>query len=87
VDVSPAQFKSRKLCHSVISALAHSGLNADRLELEITESVLIEDGDAVRETLHRLRDLGVRISLDDFGTGYSSLSYLSSFPFDKIKID
>jgi diguanylate cyclase (GGDEF)-like protein len=87
VNVSPAQFKSKNLRQSVVSALAHSGLPAGRLELEITESVLIQDGEAVRATLHQLRELGVRISLDDFGTGYSSLSYLSSFPFDKIKID
>jgi diguanylate cyclase (GGDEF)-like protein len=87
VNVSPAQFKTKKLKQSVISALAHSGLHASRLELEITESVLIQDGELVKATLHEIRALGVRISLDDFGTGYSSLSYLSSFPFDKIKID
>jgi len=72
---------------SVVSALAISGLAACRLELEITESVLLQDGDVTLATLHKLRALGVRISMDDFGTGYSSLSYLRSFPFDKIKID
>jgi EAL domain-containing protein (putative c-di-GMP-specific phosphodiesterase class I) len=71
----------------VTSALAASGLPARRLELEITESVLLEESEAVLATLHRLRGLGARIAMDDFGTGYSSLSYLRSFPFDKIKID
>jgi diguanylate cyclase (GGDEF)-like protein len=87
VNLSPAQFKSRNLVPSVISALEDSGLSACRLELEITESVLLHDSDATLTTLHKLRSLGVRISMDDFGTGYSSLSYLRSFPFDKIKID
>ena len=87
VNLSPAQFKSRNLVPSVISALEDSGLPACRLELEITESVLLQDSDATLATLHKLRSLGVRISMDDFGTGYSSLSYLRSFPFDKIKID
>ncbi len=72
---------------SVVSALADSGLAACRLELEITESVLLQDSEATLASLHKLRALGVRISMDDFGTGYSSLSYLRSFPFDKIKID
>jgi EAL domain-containing protein (putative c-di-GMP-specific phosphodiesterase class I) len=71
----------------VVSALAAAGLPANRLEIEITESVLMQNSDATLTTLHQLRELGVRISMDDFGTGYSSLSYLRSFPFDKIKID
>jgi EAL domain-containing protein (putative c-di-GMP-specific phosphodiesterase class I) len=71
----------------VIDALKQSGLPAKRLELEITETLLLEKSDQVLATLHALRALGVRISMDDFGTGYSSLSYLRSFPFDKIKID
>jgi EAL domain-containing protein (putative c-di-GMP-specific phosphodiesterase class I) len=71
----------------VIGALAAAGLAANRLELEITESVLMQNSDATLATLHQLRELGVSISMDDFGTGYSSLSYLRSFPFDKIKID
>ena len=87
VNLSPAQFKSDALSQTVIGALASSGLAAERLELEITESVLLVDNDRTLATLHQLRGLGVRISMDDFGTGYSSLSYLRSFPFDKIKID
>jgi diguanylate cyclase (GGDEF)-like protein/PAS domain S-box-containing protein len=87
VNVSPVQFKSKALALKVASALARSGLPAQRLELEITEAVLIRDDEEALTTLHQLRDLGVRISLDDFGTGYSSLSYLQRFPFDKIKID
>jgi EAL domain-containing protein (putative c-di-GMP-specific phosphodiesterase class I) len=71
----------------VVSALATSGLAPDRLELEITESALLENNDATLDTLYRLRELGVRIAMDDFGTGYSSLGYLQSFPFDRIKID
>jgi EAL domain-containing protein (putative c-di-GMP-specific phosphodiesterase class I) len=87
VNVSPAQFRGGKLVHHVNAALAESGLTPSRLELEITESVLLHDNAANLMTLHELRKLGVRISMDDFGTGYSSLSYLRSFPFDKIKID
>jgi diguanylate cyclase (GGDEF)-like protein/PAS domain S-box-containing protein len=87
VNLSPIQFKSKGLLPSVISALAASGLSPSRLELEITESVLLQDGDATLAILHELRELGIRISMDDFGTGYSSLSYLRKFPFDKIKID
>ena len=87
VNLSPAQFKSRSVVQAVINALAISGLDATRLELEITESVLLHDNEATLATLHQLRSFGIKISMDDFGTGYSSLSYLRSFPFDKIKID
>ena len=87
VNVSPVQFKSGTLALKVVAALAATGLPAHRLELEITEAVLIRDDDTALEILHQLRAIGVRIALDDFGTGYSSLSYLQRFPFDKIKID
>ena len=87
VNVSPAQFKSERLVETIVSALASSGLPATRLEIEITEGVLLHENETTLRTLHRMRDLGVRVSMDDFGTGYSSLSYLRSFPFDKIKID
>jgi EAL domain-containing protein (putative c-di-GMP-specific phosphodiesterase class I) len=84
VNLSPAQFRTGNLLSIVIDALKQSGLPATRLELEITETLLLEKSGHVLATLHAL---GVRISMDDFGTGYSSLSYLRSFPFDKIKID
>ena len=87
VNVSAVQFRKQGLEQAVVRALAASGLPARRLELEITESVLMQDSDAVIGCLHRLRAMGVRIALDDFGTGYSSLSYLCQFPFDKIKVD
>lgn len=87
VNLSPAQFKHRDLVAQVQSALSAANLPASRLELEITESLLLAQSDSVLTMLHALRGMGVRISLDDFGTGYSSLSYLRSFPFDKIKID
>ncbi|MBR1237753.1 EAL domain-containing protein [Bradyrhizobium sp. AUGA SZCCT0182] len=87
VNLSPVQFKNPNLILSVKSALQAAGLPAHRLELEITESVLLQNSEATLAVLHELRGFGVRISLDDFGTGYSSLSYLRSFPFDKIKID
>ncbi len=87
VNVSPVQLKEPTLSLRIASALAASGLPANRLELEITEAVLIRDDDTALAILHEMRALGVRISLDDFGTGYSSLSYLQRFPFDKIKID
>ena len=87
VNVSPVQFRSGTLALKIVAALAESGLPASRLELEITEAVLIRDDDAALAILHQLRGIGVRIALDDFGTGYSSLSYLQRFPFDKIKID
>jgi diguanylate cyclase (GGDEF)-like protein len=87
VNVSPIQFKDETFALKVVAALAASGLAASRLELEITEAVLISDDEAALAILHQLRATGVRIALDDFGTGYSSLSYLQRFPFDKIKID
>jgi EAL domain-containing protein (putative c-di-GMP-specific phosphodiesterase class I) len=87
VNVSPIQFRSDTLALKVVAALAASGLSPERLELEITEAVLIRDDNAPLAILHQLRSIGVRIALDDFGTGYSSLSYLQRFPFDKIKID
>jgi diguanylate cyclase (GGDEF)-like protein len=87
VNVSPIQFRNHTLALHVASALAASGLSAHRLELEITEAVLIRDDESALAILHQLRAVGVRIALDDFGTGYSSLSYLQRFPFDKIKID
>jgi diguanylate cyclase (GGDEF)-like protein len=88
VNVSSHQFSdSARLVDLVARSLAASGLPGSRLEIEITESVLLRDDQAVLETLHRLRGMGVRIAMDDFGTGYSSLSQLHSFPFDKIKID
>jgi predicted signal transduction protein with EAL and GGDEF domain len=87
VNVSAAQFKNRGFVQSVLNALASSGLISQRLELEITESVVLEDSNGAFSTLNQLHDLGVRIALDDFGTGYSSLTNLRKFPFDKIKID
>ena len=87
VNLSPLQFAKGNLVSSVMSALASAGLPASRLELEITESVLLEKSERNITILNQLRDLGVRISMDDFGTGYSSIGYLRSFPFDKIKID
>ncbi|GLR92391.1 diguanylate cyclase (GGDEF)-like protein/PAS domain S-box-containing protein [Bradyrhizobium liaoningense] len=87
VNVSPVQLKCDTLALRIAGALADSGLNPRRLELEITEAVLIRDDEAALSILHQLRSIGVRIALDDFGTGYSSLSYLKRFPFDKIKID
>ena len=86
INLSPAQF-NKNLVNTVVSALASAGLPAHRLELEITESVLMQNTFATLATLNQLHDLGVKFSMDDFGTGYSSLSYLRSFPFDKIKID
>jgi diguanylate cyclase (GGDEF)-like protein len=87
VNLSPVQFEQGNLYQSVADALSISGLAPERLELEITEGVLLRDEVRTREVLHNLRALGVRIALDDFGTAYASLSYLRSFPFDKIKID
>jgi diguanylate cyclase (GGDEF)-like protein len=87
VNLSPAQFKGRNLVNAVAAALRETGLAPARLELEITETVMLQDTDATLATLSQLHALGVRIAMDDFGTGYSSLSYLRRFPFDRIKID
>ena len=87
VNLSPVQFRDRGLALQVVSALAKSGLPAQRLELEVTERLLLEDNDETLTTMEQLKNLGVGISLDDFGTGYSSLNYLRKFPFQKIKID
>ena len=87
VNVSPAQFRTGRLAGAVADALRSSGLAANRLELEITESVILANTGSTMATLMQIREMGVRIAMDDFGTGYSSLSYLRSFPFDKVKID
>ncbi len=87
VNLSPVQVRNPAIVPTVQEALRHSGLAADRLELEITEGVLLCDGPGSLATLRRLKSLGVRISMDDFGTGYSSLGYLRNFAFDRIKID
>jgi EAL domain-containing protein (putative c-di-GMP-specific phosphodiesterase class I) len=87
VNLSPVQFRDRGLALQVVSALAKSGLPAQRLELEVTERLLLEDNDGTLAAMEQLKNLGVGISLDDFGTGYSSLNYLRKFPFQKIKID
>ena len=87
INLSPAQFRSKELVAITVSALANSGIMSQRLELEVTETVMMHDSEAVFATLRQLCKLGVRIALDDFGTGYSSLSFLQKFPFDKIKID
>jgi EAL domain-containing protein (putative c-di-GMP-specific phosphodiesterase class I) len=87
VNLSSMQFRTQTLYHTIHSALARSNLASNRLELEITESVLLVNHPSTLETLRQLRALGVRITMDDFGTGHSSLSYLRCFPFDRIKID
>jgi len=87
VNLSPAQFRDKSLVDIIAAALKSAGLAADRLDLEITEGVLLSDEHATMQTLNDLVALGIRVSMDDFGTGYSSLSYLRKFPFDKIKID
>ncbi len=87
VNVSPVQLHSTSLVSTIINALARNSIDPSRLDLEITESVLMSDTSFVLERLQQLKSLGLKISLDDFGTGFSSLSYLRSFPFDKIKID
>ena len=87
VNLSPVQFRHGDLASTVHSILLETGLSPDRLQLEITEGVLIDDFSRAISILRRLKSLGVKIAMDDFGTGYSSLSYLQKFPFDKIKID
>ncbi len=87
VNLSSVQVRNGNIAQVILSALAASGLAASRLEIEITESVLLENDAKTLNMLHQLRSLGVRIAMDDFGTGYSSLSYLRTFPLDKIKID
>jgi EAL domain-containing protein (putative c-di-GMP-specific phosphodiesterase class I) len=87
INLSPVQFRHGDLASLVHSVLLETGLSPSRLELEITEGVLIDDFSRTVSLLRRLKAMGVRIAMDDFGTGYSSLSYLQSFPFDKIKID
>jgi len=87
VNISAVQFRNPGLMQVIIGALAASGLHPTRLEIEITETVLLQDKETTLAVLHQLRELGVRIAMDDFGTGYSSLTYLQCFPFDKIKID
>src|SRR5262249_25469411 len=87
INLSPAQFKDRRLMQMIVAALAGSGLSPRRLELEITEELLLQDDDKTLARLHQLRELGIQIAMDDFGTGYSSLNYLRRFPLDKIKID
>ncbi len=87
VNISPLQLRSERLLPTIVHALSHSGVDPERFEIEITESVLLDHSEENLEKLHRLHELGIRIALDDFGTGFSSLNYLRSFPFDKIKID
>ena len=87
VNISAAQFRNSGLLQVIVGALAASGLSPTRLEIEITETVLLQNRETTLAVLHQLRALGIRIAMDDFGTGYSSLTYLQSFPFDKIKID
>jgi EAL domain-containing protein (putative c-di-GMP-specific phosphodiesterase class I) len=87
VNLSPIQFKSERLTLDIVSALGASGLSPKRLELEITEPVMLQDTETTLATLRQIKELRVAISMDDFGTRYSSLSYLRKFPFDKIKID
>jgi EAL domain-containing protein (putative c-di-GMP-specific phosphodiesterase class I) len=87
VNLSPLQFKHGNLLDTVLDALESSGLSPERLELEITETVLLENDTAHLTVMHQLMTIGVSFALDDFGTGYSSLGYLTTFPFSKIKID
>jgi EAL domain-containing protein (putative c-di-GMP-specific phosphodiesterase class I) len=87
INLSPIQLRSPNLIPTLVNALAGTGVDPGRVELEITESVLLHNSDANIEILNRLHAMGLKISLDDFGTGYASLNYLLTFPFDKIKID
>jgi EAL domain-containing protein (putative c-di-GMP-specific phosphodiesterase class I) len=87
VNLSPLQFKSGRLVETISQALQQSGIAPSRLQLEITESVMLDENETNLKTLQEIRRLGAKISMDDFGTGYSSLGYLRSFPFDKIKVD
>jgi len=87
VNISAAQFRGCGLMQVIVGALATSGLHPSRLEIEITETVLLQNRRRTLAVLRQLRELGIRIAMDDFGTGYSSLTYLQCFPFDKIKID
>jgi len=87
LNLSPLEFKGDGLAERIGKALADSAISPSRLELEITESVMLDDAGGALEMMHRLKALGVRLAMDDFGTGYSSLSYLRSFPFDGLKID
>ena len=87
VNLSPLQFKQENLAQTVKDALTTNGLEPERLELEITESLMLENVEQTIELLNQFKEMGVRISLDDFGTGYSSLSYMNELPLDKIKID
>jgi EAL domain-containing protein (putative c-di-GMP-specific phosphodiesterase class I) len=87
VNLSPVQFESEVIVEEIATALAVSGLSPQRLEIEVTEGVLLRDSPVIRERLRALQQLGVKVVLDDFGTGYSSLGYLWQFPFDKLKID
>src|SRR5260370_30894641 len=87
VNISAAQFRNPGLMQVIVGALAATGLQPTRLEIEITETVLLQNRETTLAGLHQLRALGIRIAMDDFGTGYSSLTYLQCFPFDKIKID
>jgi EAL domain-containing protein (putative c-di-GMP-specific phosphodiesterase class I) len=87
INLSPVQFAKSNIVDAVICALVDSGLPPERLEIEITENVLLRETEVNLAALHQLKNLGVSISLDDFGVGYSSLSYLTSFPFEKVKVD
>ncbi|RYG95556.1 MAG: EAL domain-containing protein, partial [Alphaproteobacteria bacterium] len=87
VNVSAVQFRSPLLLSHLTHALASSGLRAHRLEIELTETAMVEDGPKIAETLTAIRRLGVSVAMDDFGTGYSSLSHLRDFPLDRIKVD